>query len=128
MSEPEPPGPHQGPLDPRDHSRRTLLANERTYLAWWRTGLTALTVALATARVVPVLSESETRWPYTVVGVAFALLGVLCIAYGERRRAAVDRAVRDGAFADADPRLTRAMTGAGVVLGVGLVILMLFGS
>lgn len=33
-------------------SRRTLLANERTYLAWWRTGLTTLTVALAVARVV----------------------------------------------------------------------------
>lgn len=33
-------GQHEGPLDPRDYSRRTLLANERTYLAWWRTGLT----------------------------------------------------------------------------------------
>jgi uncharacterized membrane protein YidH (DUF202 family) len=33
-------GQHEGPLDPRDYSCRTLLANERTYLAWWRTGLT----------------------------------------------------------------------------------------
>ena len=32
-----------------DYTHRTLLANERTYLAWWRTGLTALTVALAAA-------------------------------------------------------------------------------
>jgi putative membrane protein len=24
----------------RDATRRTQLANERTYLAWWRTGLT----------------------------------------------------------------------------------------
>ena len=27
-----------------DASRRTYLAGERTYLAWWRSGLTALAV------------------------------------------------------------------------------------
>jgi len=67
---------HEGPLDPRHDSRRTLLADERTYLAWWRTGLTMLT-ALAVARVVPGLSDSTTQWPYTVVGIAFVLLGVV---------------------------------------------------
>ena len=125
MSEPGARGPHEGPLDPRDYSRRTLLANERTYLAWWRTGLTTLTVALAAARVVPELSDSEVQWPYTVVGVAFALLGVLCIAYGERRRASVDRAVREGEFVDVDPRLTLAMTVSGVLLGLALVALII---
>jgi putative membrane protein len=123
MSEPAAPGPHEGPLDPRDYSRRTLLANERTYLAWWRTGLTTLTVALAAARVVPELSDSEVQWPYTVVGVAFAFLGVFCIAYGEKRRADVGRAVREGEFVDADPRLTLAMTVLGVALGLGLMAL-----
>src|SRR5437870_13076633 len=29
-----------------DATRRTRLANERTYLAWWRTGLTSLAVSL----------------------------------------------------------------------------------
>ena len=125
MSEPRAPGPYDGPLDPRDYSRRTLLANERTYLAWWRTGLTTLTVALAAARVVPELSDSEVQWPYTLIGVAFALLGVICIAYGERRRTSVARAVRAGDFVDADPRLTMGMTVAGVVLGLGLVALIL---
>jgi putative membrane protein len=123
MSEPAASGPHEGPLDPRDYSRRTLLANERTYLAWWRTGLTTLTVALAAARVVPELSDSEVQWPYTVVGVAFAFLGVFCIAYGEKRRADVGRAVREGEFVDADPRLTLAMTVLGVALGLGLMAL-----
>jgi putative membrane protein len=33
--------------DAQDATRRTLLANERTYLAWWRTGLTSLAVSLA---------------------------------------------------------------------------------
>src|SRR3954471_10674348 len=111
------------PVDPRDYSRRTLLANERTYLAWWRTGLTTLTVALAAARVVPELSDSKVQWPYTVVGVVFAVLGVICIGYGERRRASVDRAVREGEFVDADPRMVLGLTVLGVVLGLALVVL-----
>jgi inner membrane protein YidH len=113
------------PLDQRDYSRRTLLANERTYLAWWRTGLTSLTVALAAARVVPVLAEATVRWPYTLLGVAFALLGVFCIGYGERRRATVDRAVREGEFADPSATVTLAMTALGVVLGIGMIALIL---
>jgi putative membrane protein len=39
-----------------DASRRTRLANERTQLAWWRTGLTALAVGLAIGRVLPELA------------------------------------------------------------------------
>jgi inner membrane protein YidH len=123
VTEPGERGPHEGPLDPRDYSRRTLLANERTYLAWWRTGLTTLTVALAAARVVPEISDSTVQWPYTVVGVVFALLGVICIGYGERRRSSVARAVRQGEFVDADPRLMLGLTVVGVLLGLGLLVL-----
>src|SRR4051794_22776346 len=123
LSEPGAPGPHEGPLDPRDYSRRTLLANERTYLAWWRTGLTTLTVALAAARVVPELSDSKVQWPYTVVGVVFAILGVICIGYGERRRASGHPAAREGEVVDADPRVTLGLTVVGVVLGLALVML-----
>ncbi len=113
------------PLDERDFSRRTLLANERTYLAWWRTGLTTLTVALAAARVVPGLSDVSHRWPYTAVGVLFSVLGVVCIAYGEQRRRAVDRAVRQGSFADASPALTLTLTALGCLAGAALVALIL---
>src|SRR5204862_3597720 len=49
------------PVDPRDYTRRTLLANERTYLAWWRTGITSVAAALAAARVVPELSDVKHR-------------------------------------------------------------------
>jgi putative membrane protein len=126
VSENVDPGPHEGPLDPRDYSRRTLLANERTYLAWWRTGLTTLTVALAAAKVVPQLSDNTVQWPYTIVGAVFALLGVISIAYGERRRASVTRAVREGEFVDVDPRLTLGLTVVGVLLGVALLVLIVF--
>jgi uncharacterized membrane protein YidH (DUF202 family) len=40
----------------QDAIRRTRLANERTYLAWWRSGLTAL--AVSSERV-----ESCPSWP-----------------------------------------------------------------
>lgn len=108
-----------------DYTRRTLLANERTFLAWWRTGLTALTVALASARVVPELAGAEHHWPYTAVGAAFALLGMACIGYGERRRVEVDRAVRSGGFADPDRGFMFAFTGSGLLLGLALLVIIL---
>jgi putative membrane protein len=100
-----------------DPGRRTLLAVERTYLAWWRTGLTAYAVALATARVVPELSKAKVQWPYTLLGIGFALLGTGCVAYGERRR-------RAGAYKDAGPAMTLGFTLGGLLLGVGLVVVL----
>ena len=51
-----------------DATRRTRLANERTYLAWWRTGLRALAVSLAAGKVVPGLVDETDTWPYQVIG------------------------------------------------------------
>ena len=81
-----------------DATRRTRLANERTELAWWRTGLTALAVALGIGRVVPELNGSGVRWPYVVAGVGFALWGIAAIAYGSRRSAEVERVLAVGRF------------------------------
>jgi putative membrane protein len=105
-----------------DATRRTLLATERTYLAWWRTGLTAFAVALAAARIVPELAD-VTRWPYSVLGVGFALLGILCIAYGERRRREVERAVRDGRYVPPHDSVAIILAGGGCLLGAIVVIL-----
>jgi putative membrane protein len=58
-----------------DATRRTRLATERTELAWWRTGLTALAVALGVGRVVPELGHGGARWPYVVADVGFAIWG-----------------------------------------------------
>ena len=107
-----------------DYSRRTLLAVERTYLAWWRTGLTALAVALATARVVPELSKAKTQWPYTLLGIGFALLGAVCIAYAERRRRTLGRVVREGDYDEADARITAALAVGGLALSLGLVVVL----
>jgi inner membrane protein YidH len=105
-----------------DATRRTYLANERTYLAWWRTGVTCLAVSFGTGRIVPALGN-HTRWPYAVLGAGFALLGVAFMWLGARRQREVQAAVERGEFAALDDRLTNALTAAGVVLGLGVLVL-----
>jgi putative membrane protein len=111
------------PIDPRDFTRRTLLANERTYLAWWRTGITAVATALAAARIVPEITKVKHVWPYTLLGVGYALIGVVCFAYGHIRRIRVDRAVREGGFSELDHTVTLLISVGGTVLALGLVAL-----
>jgi putative membrane protein len=108
----------------KDATRRTRLANERTYLAWWRTGLTSIAVSLGAGRIVPTLSH-KTAWPYEVVGAGFAILGVACILNAYQREREIDRALQEGRFAVMDQRSTRLLTAFGVVLGVltlGLIV------
>jgi len=118
------PGEHAAEV--ADATRRTLLANERTELAWWRTGLTALAVALAVGRVVPELNHSSLRWPYVVVGVGFALWGVLALTYGSARRTTVDRVLESGRFPEPPRWVLRALAAGGVALGLLTAILILF--
>jgi uncharacterized membrane protein YidH (DUF202 family) len=105
-----------------DATRRTYLANERTYLAWWRTGLTALASGVGIGRLVPSLTH-QTRWPYAVLGAGFALVGIVTICYGLVRERAVRAAVRSGRFEHPDDRMLAILTGAGVVLGTVLLVL-----
>lgn len=108
-----------------DATRRTRLANERTELAWWRTGLTALAVALAIGRVVPELNRSTVRWPYVAVGVGFALWGVLAIAQGRRRSATVEQALAAGRFPGPPGWAHTALSGGGIALGLLTAVLIL---
>lgn len=108
-----------------DATRRTRLATERTELAWWRTGLTALAVALGVGRVVPELNHGLVRWPYVVAGVGFAIWGIVAIAYGSARGAAVEKALSRGSFHEPPTWMLRGLTWGGVALGVltGILIL-----
>lgn len=108
----------------QDALRRTRLANERTYLAWWRTGLTALAVSLAAGKVVPTLAHTS-RWPYAIVGAGYAVLGVMCIAYGFRREQDIARALAEGRFMPMDKRYSALLTTVGVVLGLVTLLLIL---
>jgi inner membrane protein YidH len=109
-----------------DATRRTILAGERTELAWWRTGLTALAVALAVGRVVPGIERSETQWPYVAAGVCFALYGIAVILYGSWRRRSVERALARGEFPEPAPAVHGALAAGAVVLGLLTTLLILF--
>jgi putative membrane protein len=111
----------------QDATRRTRLANERTYLAWWRTGLTSLAVSLAAGKVVPQLSNTNHTWPYQVIGAGFAVIGIGCIAFGLRRERQVEAALMRGEFVPPDRAWTLAMTVAGVLLGVFTLVMMATG-
>ena len=108
-----------------DATRRTRLANERTYLAWWRSGLTALAVGLAAGRLVPELSGGA-AWPYELLGIGYSLLGLVFILYGHRRQYEVEAAVRSGEWAPLDGRIALGLTVAGSVLGAATAAVVVF--
>lgn len=119
--------PTPSPADLVDATRRTYLAGERTQLAWWRTGLTALAVALGVGRVIPELDSGATGWPYVVTGIGFALWGIVAIAYGARRRTALERSLAEGRFLDSGAGPLRGLAFAGAGLGLLTVLLIAFG-
>jgi putative membrane protein len=109
----------------RDVTRRTRLAAERTWLAWWRTGLAGLAVAVATGEIVPGLSDGP-RWPWVTISVALALLGVFCIVYAEYRRRQVDQALARGEYATVGVVAPAVLAVAGATVGIAIVLAMLF--
>jgi putative membrane protein len=108
-------------------SRRTYLAGERTELAWWRTGLTALAVSLGVGRVIPELGGGP-NWPYAVMGAGYAVLGIGFIVYGSWRAREVRRAFERGEFAYPDARVFAALTTLAVVLGLATFVLVIVES
>ena len=116
----------QGDFDEaRDATRRTRLANERTYLAWWRTGLTTLAVSFAAGRLVPSLSSGP-NWPFEVIGIGFAVVGTAFMGYGYVRYRDVDRALSRGDYARLPGRAAVAFASLGTVLGIATVVLVVF--
>src|SRR5215207_9198036 len=111
VREREPPG--GGRFDEAaDATRRTRLANERTYLAWWRTGLTAFAVSIGSGKLVPELASGST-WPYTAIGIGFAIIGAFCAGYAFRRYREVEESISRGEFAHPDERLIALLSGVG---------------
>jgi inner membrane protein YidH len=110
-----------------DALRRTRLANERTYLAWWRTGLTSFAVGLGAGKLVPELSEGA-AWPFELVGTAFAVTGIAFIAYAYIRQKQVEDAVVRGRYAAFNPSASLTFATVGILLGLGTTIVILAGT
>jgi putative membrane protein len=108
-----------------DVTRRTRLAAERTWLAWWRTGIAATTASIAVGGLVPQLVEGA-GWPFIVLGVAYAVLAVAMFAAGELRKRSVDEALDEGRYAPLPAVWTMALSSAGGVLAVATLLVVVF--
>ena len=106
----------EAPGEEWDAIRRTRLAAERTELAWWRTALTSIAVAIAVGRVVPELSDTSTEWPYLVVGIGWALYSVALFGYGSIRSRRVEAALDSGEMIQSSRVETRWLMSSGVIL------------
>lgn len=104
--------------------RRTEMAAERTWLAWWRTALAASAGALAVGRLAPELL-GVTTWPYIVLGCGYAALAVGLMVAGAVRQRAVERAMRTGERVALPFRAVAVFTGGGIALAMMTVVLVL---
>jgi putative membrane protein len=105
-----------------DATRRTRLANERTYLAWLRSALTALAVAVGAGKIVPGVTD-VTRWPFELLGAGFAVLALVFIIGGARRFFHVEEALETGEFAPLTARDAVLLTAIATALGVATLVL-----
>ena len=97
------------------------LANERTYLAWLRTGLALVAVGVAAERVLP---AAGIIWARQLIGVSLILAGVLTAGLARWRWQRVDRAVRAGGPIPR-PNLGYLVTAAIVLNGLATIVLLL---
>jgi putative membrane protein len=83
---------------PDDVTRRTFLAEERTWLAWWRSGIATATAAVAVGGIAPRLLDNE-RGAFVALGAGYALLAVAVFVAGWRRHNEAHRALESGGYA-----------------------------
>jgi putative membrane protein len=105
-----------------DQARRTSMAAERTWLAWWRTGLAATVGALAVGRLAPELLSVAT-WPYVLLGCGYACLAVGLLIVGAQRQRDLERALVRGDHVPLRFRTVGVFTAGGVALAVMTVVL-----
>jgi uncharacterized membrane protein YidH (DUF202 family) len=113
------------PRGDSDVTRRTQLADERTYLAYLRTGLSAFAVSLGAGKVVPALTHGE-KWPYQLLGVGFALVGMAIVGFGLIRHRAIERALSSGQDVTVNPKMVASLAAGILPLGVVLLGIVLF--
>jgi len=102
--------------------RRTWLAAERTYLAWLRTGLGALGIALAVGRLLPALIETE-HIGFGLLGIGYGALGVFLLVMSAYRTHRVRAALVAQRPLPADAWTIWVLTAAGLVLATGTIAL-----
>ena len=104
--------------------RRTLLAAERTYLAWLRTGLGALGLAVAVGRLLPALIDAS-HLAFGMLGTGYAVFGVLVLVLAAYRAQRTRAALATRRPMPTDFWAIWLLTGISVVLAVATIVLIL---
>ena len=107
-----------------DQARRTSMAAERTWLAWWRSALAASVGALGVGRLAPELL-GVAAWPYVLLGVGYAALAVGLLLAGAQRQRELEHALRTGGHVPLRFRTVGVFTGGGIALAVITAVLVL---
>jgi putative membrane protein len=101
--------------------RRTQLAAERTWLAWWRTGIAATATSIAVGGVLPRLIEGS-RGLFVALGAGYGIVAIAIFVAAYRRQMTVLTSIEDDQPVDVAPRVVLGLTIAAVVLSIGTII------
>src|SRR5205085_6508186 len=104
--------------------RRTHLAAERTWLAWWRTGIATTATAVAIGAVIPRLVDGP-RWPYIVLGACYAILAVSLFLIAGHRQRIIERTIYEGRSAALSAGTVTALTFIGSFLALSTIVVIL---
>jgi putative membrane protein len=107
-----------------DQARRTSMAAERTWLAWWRTALAATVGALGVGRLAPELLDVA-AWPYVVLGAGYAGLAIGLLFVGARRQRELEHALHTGGHVPLRFRTVGVFTVGGIALALLTVVLVI---
>ena len=113
-----------GPEMASGEVHRTQLAHERTYLAWWRTGLAGIAAGFGVGRVLPEV-VSGTNWPYIALGTALASAGLAAMVYGIVHYRELQAALREEREPNTGEGFLLALAAVGIAVGAVSVLLVL---
>ena len=117
MAEPLPP---DAPAP--DVLQRTNMAAERTWLAWWRSGIAAATASVAVGGVVPDLVGGA-RAPYVLLGAAYGILALALFVGSALRQRQVDDVLARGGHVSVSSAWVLWLSVAGGLLALATVII-----
>jgi uncharacterized membrane protein YidH (DUF202 family) len=107
-----------------DQARRTSMAAERTWLAWWRSALAASAGALGVGRLAPEVLHVA-PWPYIVLGCGYGALAIGLLLVGAQRQGELEHALRTGGHLPPAFRTVSVFTVGGVALALMTVVLVI---
>jgi putative membrane protein len=92
-----------------DPTRRTYLAQERTLLAWWRTALATVGLAIAIGSILPKLTDLP-KGPFIGLGAGYAALSIWFVLLGAYRQRTNEPALAERRYLGLRPGMVTVLT------------------